>query len=60
VVREFTQAALSAAVPVVLGGHSLVSGGLYALVEAAWARSNVDVARYVDHTVWGTHDSPPS
>jgi hypothetical protein len=25
-------------VPVVLGGHSLVSGGMYALVEAALAR----------------------
>jgi hypothetical protein len=37
-VREFTQAAMSAPVPVVLGGHSLVSGGLYALVEAALAR----------------------
>jgi hypothetical protein len=60
VVREFTRAALSAPVPVVLGGHSLVSGGLYALVEAAWARSNIDVPRYVDHTVWGTDKSPPS
>ena len=53
VVREFTLTAMSAPVPVVLGGHSLVSGGLYALVEAAWARSEVDVPRYVDHTVWG-------
>jgi hypothetical protein len=38
VVREFTAAALSCPVPVVLGGHSLVSGGLYALVEAARSR----------------------
>jgi hypothetical protein len=53
VVREFTRAAISAPVPVVLGGHSLVSGGLYALVEAAWASSGADVPRYVDHTVWG-------
>jgi hypothetical protein len=52
-VRQFTEAAMEAPVPVVLGGHSLVSGGLYALVEAAWARSGVDVPRYVDHTVWG-------
>ena len=37
VVREFTAAAMAAPVPVVLGGHSLVSGGLYALVEAARA-----------------------
>jgi len=59
-VREFTQAAIEAPVPVVLGGHSLVSGGLYALVEAAWARSNVDVPRYVDHTLWGSAKSPQS
>lgn len=52
VVREFTQAAMSAPVPVVLGGHSLVAGGLYTLVEAAWTRLEVDVPRYVDHTVW--------
>jgi len=37
VVREFTLAAMAAPVPVILGGHSLVSGGLYALVEAAQA-----------------------
>lgn len=34
--REFTQAAAAAAVPVLLGGHSLVSGGLMALIEVAW------------------------
>ena len=37
VVREFTLAAMAAPVPVILGGHSLVSGGLYALVETARA-----------------------
>jgi hypothetical protein len=36
VVREFTEAAASAPIPVVLGGHSLVSGGLWALAEASW------------------------
>ena len=36
--RQFTRAAAGAPVPVVLGGHSLVSGGLYALVDVAWAR----------------------
>jgi len=35
-VREFTARALEAPVPIVLGGHSLVAGGLYALVELAW------------------------
>lgn len=51
-VREFTAAATTAPISVVLGGHSLVSGGLYALVETAWARSGVNVPRYVNHTVW--------
>jgi len=32
-VRQFTQAALEAPIPIVLGGHSLVSGGLLALTE---------------------------
>jgi hypothetical protein len=36
-IREFTLAARDAALPVFLGGHSLVSGGMYALVEAARA-----------------------
>jgi hypothetical protein len=35
--RDFTRAALAAPVPVLLGGHSLVSGGLMALNELAWA-----------------------
>lgn len=34
--RELTHAASEAPVPVVLGGHSLVSGGLMALAEVAW------------------------
>jgi hypothetical protein len=45
-VRRFTEAAIEAPIPVVLGGHSLVSGGLYALVEAAWARGE-DLPRHV-------------
>jgi hypothetical protein len=32
-VREFTMAARGATIPIMLGGHSLVSGGMYALVE---------------------------
>ena len=31
--RDFTQAAAEAPVPVILGGHSVVAGGLYALAE---------------------------
>jgi hypothetical protein len=33
--REFTQKAQEAPIPVILGGHSLVSGGLLALIEIA-------------------------
>jgi hypothetical protein len=32
--REFTQAVLDAPIPIVTGGHSLVSGGLWALLES--------------------------
>jgi hypothetical protein len=38
--REFTYEAIDASIPIVLGGHSLVSGGLYALVESAWEKTN--------------------
>ena len=34
--REFTEAAMKAPIPVFLGGHSLVAGGLMALTEHAW------------------------
>jgi hypothetical protein len=45
-VRALTEAATAASIPVIMGGHSLVSGGMYALVEAAWARGH-DVPRHV-------------
>ncbi len=45
-VRALTEAAIAQRVPVIMGGHSLVSGGMYALVEAAWARGH-DVPRHV-------------
>ena len=35
--RDFTCAAVEAPIPVLLGGHSLMSGGLMALNEFAWA-----------------------
>ncbi len=35
-VRDFTIQAAEAAIPIILGGHSLVSGGLYLLAEMAW------------------------
>lgn len=34
--RDLTRAAAEAPIPVLLGGHALVSGGLMALVQAAW------------------------
>ncbi len=34
--RTFTEAAAEAPIPVLIGGHSLVSGGLCLLAEAAW------------------------
>lgn len=53
--REFTQAAANAAIPVLLGGHSLVSGGLMALNEFAWQEHDrVQSAR--DHSPRGPKD----
>jgi len=34
--REFTAAALDSPIPVILGGHSLMSGGLHLLAEGCW------------------------
>jgi hypothetical protein len=34
--RELTEAAASASVPFLLGGHALVSDGLRIIVESAW------------------------
>jgi hypothetical protein len=34
--KAFTQAAIDSQIPILLGGHSLVSGGLYLLAEACW------------------------
>jgi hypothetical protein len=38
--RSFTEAAADAPIPVLLGGHSIVSGGLYLLAEACWKGRN--------------------
>jgi len=40
--RSFTEAALDAPIPVLLGGHSIVSGGLYLLAEACWMGRDLD------------------
>lgn len=42
--REFTEAAMHAPVPVVLGGHSIVAGGLWALIDAAWQEHDARAA----------------
>ena len=38
--RRFTKAAAEAPIPVLLGGHSLVSGGLMAINDIAWAEND--------------------
>jgi hypothetical protein len=38
--RRFTEAAAGASVPVLLGGHSLVSGALMALNDQAWLEAD--------------------
>lgn len=45
-VRRFTAAALAAEVPVLLGGHSVVAGGLWVLAEAALADLGGPRVRY--------------
>jgi hypothetical protein len=45
VLRDFTRAAASARIPVVLGGHSLVSGGLWALIDAAWLKHDQELGQ---------------
>ena len=39
--RKFTQQALDCSIPILLGGHSLVSGGLYLLSETCWKGRNL-------------------
>jgi hypothetical protein len=38
-VRDFTRAAADAPLPIILGGHSVVAGGLYALAEIIQRRA---------------------
>jgi len=47
--RDFTRAACECDLPVLLGGHSLVSGGLMLLVEHAWQEHDRAIA--VDDSV---------
>jgi hypothetical protein len=52
-VRTLTEAALEAPIPVIMGGHSLVSGDMYVIVDRAWDVTQVDLPRWVNHTFWG-------
>jgi len=38
---EFTRVTMAAEIPIILGGHSLVSGGLYLLTELCWRRNGL-------------------
>ncbi len=40
VARDFTRAAIEAHVPVILGGHGVVAGSLWALTQEAWERAD--------------------
>jgi hypothetical protein len=51
--RAFTEAAVEAPIPVIMGGHSLISGDMFVIVDSAWETSGVDVPRWVNHTFWG-------
>lgn len=45
-VRRFTEAALGAPIPVVLGGHAVVTGGLWLLADRAIAQVSRAVIKY--------------
>jgi hypothetical protein len=57
-IRRFTEEALQSSIPIVLGGHTLVSGGLYALAESAWQLREVPMREIEEiqdraaYTVW--------
>ena len=50
--RTFTEAALESRVPVILGGHSLVSGGLYLLAKACWKGRDLPRRLHPDPYDW--------
>jgi hypothetical protein len=50
--RALVEAAMDAPIPIVMGGHSLVSGGLYALLETAWATGGVDLPYQTEPLIW--------
>ena len=50
--RDFTLAAGEARIPVILGGHSLVSGGLYVLSREGWKDHNLRRRLHPDTIDW--------
>ena len=48
--RTFSHAVAEARVPIVLGGHALVSGGLLAAIDIAWSRWEVRRERRPPHS----------
>ena len=50
--RTFTEAALESRVPILLGGHSLVSGGLYLLAKACWKGRDLPRRLHPDPYDW--------
>jgi hypothetical protein len=50
--KEFTAAAIAAPIPILLGGHSLVSGGLYLLAEACWKGKDLPLRLHPNPIEW--------
>jgi hypothetical protein len=50
--RDFTLAAKQAKIPVVLGGHSLVNGGLYLLADSCWKDHDLPRRLHPDTIGW--------
>lgn len=50
--REFTLAASQARIPIILGGHSLVSGGLYLLSREGWKDHDLRRRLHPDTIDW--------
>jgi hypothetical protein len=49
---EFTAAAIEAPIPVLLGGHSLVSGGLYLLAGTCWKGKDLPLRLHPNSIAW--------
>jgi hypothetical protein len=56
---DFAQRALDCSIPILLGGHSLVSGGLYLLPEICWKGRNLPRRLHPDpYEGDGSHHEP--